>query len=457
MTLWLAELAWTGDRLAPRLLLEESGGRFLRVEELGATPLPRGARVLSGLTLPGLANVHSHAFHRALRGRCQAPDGGSPDFWSWRRHMYALAGFLEPGQYYELCRAALAEMVLAGVTAVGEFHYLHRRPDGRAYERPEMEEALVAAAAEAGLRLTLMDTCYLRSGFAAEPLQGAAIRFSDGDPESWARRAERLEEGERLRRGAAIHSVRAVDPEAMRWVSLWAAERAAPLHLHLSEQLQENVACLAATGLTPAQLVESCGVLGPRTTAVHAIHLTADDVTRLGATGTRVCVCPTTERDLGDGICPADQLAAAGAVLCVGSDSNAVVDLFEEARAMELDRRLATGRRSQLGAGTLLGAATGQGMAALGWDSGELRPGRLADFISIDLDSPRLAGAGTADLLPRVVFAATAADVHSVVVGGVEVVRSHRHLGLGSVAERLETVLESLEPLWRQAVGALTA
>ena len=456
-SLWLAELAWTGERLLARVLLEEEDGRLRRVEEIGQAQLPQGAKVLSGLTLPGLANVHSHAFHRALRGRCQSAELGGGDFWGWRRRMYALATFLEPDQYFLLARATMGEMTLAGITAVGEFHYLHNQPDGNPYPRPEMEEALAAAANEAGLRLTLLDTCYLRPGFDEAPLEGAARRFSDQDARNWARRADRLKESDRVRRGAAIHSVRALDRDSMRLVADWAAERGAPLHLHLSEQPAENSACLRATGLTPTELVGACGVLGAQTTAVHAIHLSPTDIARLGESGTRVCVCPTTERDLGDGVCRADELQAAGSPLCLGSDSNSTVDLFEEARAIELDRRLVTGRRGWISSEDLLRAATRQGMAALGWDAGELRPGALADFTTLELASPQLAGAGLADLVPRVVFAAGAADVASVVVGGEQVVRDGRHLRLGSVAEKLELVLTELEPAWQKALDQLPA
>ncbi|MFZ0994448.1 MAG: formimidoylglutamate deiminase [Candidatus Dormiibacterota bacterium] len=457
MSLWLAERAWTGSGVESRLLLEEEGGTLRRTEALGTAPVPAGATVLPGLTLPGLANVHSHSFHRALRGRCELPEEGGSDFWGWRRRMYALASFLTPDQYFELTRAAMGEMAMAGITAVGEFHYLHHRPSGQPYPGPEMEDAVVAAAAEAGLRLTLLDTCYLRSGFEDAELGAAARRFTDHDAQGWARRADRAREGPRLHRGAAIHSVRAVDVASMKVVAAWAADRGAPLHLHLSEQPEENSACLAVTGQTPTELLDSCGVLGARTTAVHAIHLMPDDVARLGRTGTKVCVCPTTERDLGDGVCRADELLAAGSPLCLGSDSNAVVDLFEEARAVELDRRLVTGRRGWLRPEELMQAATRGGMAALGWSAGELRPGQLADFTTLDPASARLAGAGPADILPRLVFGASAADVVSVVVGGEEIVRDGRHLRLGSVAEKLENVLVELEPAWRQALASHVA
>jgi formiminoglutamate deiminase len=260
---------------------------------------PAGARRLAGLVLPGLANAHSHAFHRALRGRTHA---GRGDFWSWREGMYALAARLEPDSYLALARAAYAEMALAGITTVGEFHYLHHPPGGGRYANPNaFGEALAAAAAEAGVRLTLLDACYLRADVDGSPLAGTQLRFGDGDADAWAERASALD-ATAARVGAAIHSVRAVPPAAMRVVAAWAEERAVPLHLHLSEQLRENQACLAATGLSPTGLSAETGVLGPRTTAVHATHLADDDLRLLGGSITGACICPTTERDLADGV-----------------------------------------------------------------------------------------------------------------------------------------------------------
>jgi formiminoglutamate deiminase len=327
--------------VAERVVVEVEGERIARVTE-GADP-PAGAERLAGITVPGLANGHSHAFHRALRGRTHR---GGGDFWSWRELMYQVAGALDPDRYLELATATYAEMALAGITAVGEFHYLHHDPAGRPYADPnQMGEALIEAAGRAGVRLTLIDTCYLRSGLDGQPLAGAQVRFGDGDAAGWAERAGAVGARPRLRVAAGVHSVRAVDPAAMAAVAAWAEAREAPLHLHLSEQRAENQACLAATGHTPAALADSAGVLGPRTTAVHATHLSGTDVALLGATGTGVCLCPTTERDLADGIGPARALADAGSPLCLGSDSHAVIDLFEEARAVELDERLASERR----------------------------------------------------------------------------------------------------------------
>ena len=443
MSAWHAELAWLGPGrgVAERVLIEAKGERIAAVTE-GVDPPPGAAR-LDGVTIPGLANGHSHAFHRALRGRTHRQGG---DFWSWRELMYEVAGVLDPDRYLELATAVYAEMALAGITAVGEFHYLHHDPAGRPYADPNaMGEALAEAAGRAGVRLTLIDTCYLRAGLDGAPLAGAQVRFGDGDADAWAERAGAFRERPGVRVAAGIHSVRAVDEAAMATVAAWAAGRDAPLHLHLSEQPAENRACLAATGRTPAALAEAAGVLGPRTTAVHATHLTGEDVARLGATRTAVCLCPTTERDLADGVGPARALAAGGSPLCLGSDSNAVVDLFEEARAVELDERLVTGRRGHHDPAGLLAAATGAGMDALGWDAGRLAPGRLADLVTVGLGSVRLAGTRPAEAADQLVFAATAADVTSVVVSGRQVVGGGRHLLVTDVGAALARALAGLD------------
>lgn len=442
---WHAELAWLDGRVAERVLLEVDGERLSTVTE-GVDP-PPGATRLTGLTLPGLANTHSHAFHRALRGRAQA---GRGTFWSWREQMYALAGRLDPERYLALARSVYAEMALAGITAVGEFHYLHHDRDGRPYRDTNvMAAALAVAATDAGLRLTLLDTCYLSGGF-GRALEGVQRRFGDGDADRWAARAAAFADGASvraapgLRMGAAIHSVRAVDAPSMRVVGDWAQARGAPLHVHVSEQPAENADCVAATGRTPTALLAEVGVLGPATTAVHATHLLPGDIAALGASRTAVCLCPTTERDLADGVGPAPALAAAGSPLCLGSDSHAVVDLFEEARALELDERLVSRERGSFTPATLLAAATTSGMAALGWDVA-LRPGALADFVSVDLCSVRTAGATPETAAASAVFAATAADVTSVVVGGRRIVEGGEHLGLGDIGGALDTAIRALD------------
>jgi len=437
--LW-AEHAWLGgERAVPSVLIEIAGERVAAVQP-GADR--DGARVLRGLTLPGLANAHSHAFHRALRGRTHR---GGGTFWTWREDMYAVAGRLDPDAYRALARATFAEMALAGITCAGEFHYLHHAPGGAPYADPNaMGEAMIEAAAEAGIRLTLLDACYLAGGFGDTPPEGAQLRFSDGHAGAWAERVSALRERPHARIGAAIHSVRAVPADQLATVADWARERGAPLHAHLSEQRAENEACLAAHGRTPAELLDEHGALGPSCCAVHATHLTDGDVGRLGATA--ICMCATTERDLADGIGPARALADAGAPLCTGSDSHAVIDPFEEARAVELDERLATGVRGVHPAPDLLRAATAGGYAALGWpEGGRLETGALADLVTVRFDGVRLAGTPADDAVASVVFAGAAGDVRDVMVGGRWVVRDGAHESL-DVAAELRAALAGVAP-----------
>ena len=442
-TFW-CEWAWLGgEQVTASVAIRVDGDRIAEVTA-GAQAPPDAVR-LPGLTLPGLANAHSHAFHRALRGRTHRPrPGGRGSFWTWRESMYELAARLTPESYRAVARAAFAEMALAGMTAVGEFHYLHHAAGGQQYPDPNaMGTALLAAADDAGIRITLLDTCYLHGGIDV-PAEGVQRRFSDGSAARWAERVSALADTDRARIGSAVHSVRAVDPAAIEAVAGWAADRGAPLHVHLSEQPAENEACLARYGSTPAKVLDRAGALGDRTTAVHGTHLTPADRALLAARGCTVCFCPTTERDLADGIGPAAALRDAGVPLCLGSDSNAVVDLFEEARAVELDERLATGTRGHFAGAHLLDAASTAGMRALGWDAGRIEPGRLADLVTVDLDSVRLAGAPLLNAVDAVVFAATAADVTHTVVGGEAVVADRRHRRLGDVAAMLRAALADL-------------
>jgi len=487
---WHAELAWLpGVGVLPDVLIEAAGDRFSRISpRVSTAELGPGVRRLAGLTLPGLANAHSHAFHRALRGITQA---GRGTFWTWRERMYQVAARLDPDSYLALARAVYAEMALAGISCVGEFHYLHHDPAGQRYHDPNaMGRALLVAAAEAGIRITLLDSCYLSGGLdrsgAPVPLAGPQLRFGDGTPGGWAARVSALGADEHgalgpaARIGAAIHSVRAVPPDQMQPVVSWARQTGAPLHVHLSEQAQENEACLAAYRQTPAAVLYDAGVLGPRTSVVHATHLTSADIGLLGGSEVFACVCPTTEADLADGIGPFSALAAAGCRLTVGSDSQAVVDLLDETRRIELYQRLASGERGHFTAEALGTAMTWDGHASLGWpEAGEIAPGSLADLVTVGLDSPRLAGAvpSPAGAVPRpagavprpagavpgqpaaasgaggsgmtpdmsaleaIIFAATAADVRHVVIGGRDVVADGRHLLVDDVAAELRSAI----------------
>ncbi|MFE0886394.1 formimidoylglutamate deiminase [Streptomyces rochei] len=440
-TYWL-EHAWLGTHVEPGVAVDVGDdGRIAAVRTDVPAP-PPGAEILRGLTLPGLANAHSHAFHRALRGTVQV---GSGTFWTWREVMYSVADRLTPETYLDLARAVYAEMALAGITTVGEFHYVHHAPGGTAYADPNaMGESLIQAAADAGVRITLLDTCYLSSGF-GQPPDTHQLRFSDGTADAWAQRCSLLEERDHARIGAAVHSVRAVPADQLATVARWAEERGAPLHVHLSEQTAENDACHAAHGCTPTRLLADHGVLGPRTTGVHNTHLTDEDIALLGGSRTGTCMCPTTERDLADGIGPAVALQQAGSPLSLGSDSHAVVDLLEEARAMELNERLRTRTRGHWTAAALLRAASADGHAALGWDdAGTIEPGARADLATVALDSVRTAGP-----LPRLgaetaVFAATAADVRHTVVGGRHVVRDGAHTLVPDVPRALARAVAAL-------------
>ena len=442
-TFW-CEHAWLDNGVADAVLVSVSDGRITEIET-GARQATT-SQVLRGLVIPGMGNAHSHAFHRALRSHTQR-DRGS--FWTWRKLMYSAAGQLTPERYHALAAAVYAEMALAGITAVGEFHYVHHDTGGRRYADPnEMGKALIAAAADAGVRITLLDTCYLRSGIDGAPLaEGPQQRFGDGTGAAWAERAEQLrrdvEADHNVIVGAAIHSVRAVPPPDMAAVVDWAESHGAPLHVHSSEQTAEVDECVAVHHRTPTALLRDNGVLGPRTTAVHATHLTDEDLADMDRTETGVCFCPTTERDLGDGIGPAPALLDGRGLFSLGSDSHAVIDLFEEARAVELDERLARRERGIISATTLLDAATSAGQRALGWtDAGALRVGAHADLVAVDTRSMRTAGGGpTAE---NVVFAASAADVTDVIVDGRTVVTEGRHTAIPDIGDALAQAIEEI-------------
>ena len=434
MTHYWAEHAWLPAGLAHDVRFEVVDGSFGAVHaRVRAQP---GDEVLRGVVVPGFANAHSHAFHRALRGRTHG-DGGN--FWTWREQMYAVTRQLDPDRYFALARAVYAEMALAGITAVGEFHYVHHDRHGRPYADPNaMGHALIEAAREAGVRLTLLDTCYLSGGLSGDghlPLDEVQRRFTDHDVDAWAARVASLEPDATTRIGAAVHSVRAVPREQL--APMAEVTRGRVVHAHVSEQPAENLATQMFYGATPTELLAEAGLVNERFSAVHATHLSDGDIALLGDARATACFCPTTERDLADGIGPARALQAAGARLSLGSDQHAVIDPFEELRGLEMHERLVSNERGRFTPDELLEAATVEGYRSLGWSgAGRIAEGQVADFVVVRADT-----VGTVGTKPgQILYCATRADVDRVVVGGRPVVEGARHQ-LGDVAELLGKAL----------------
>jgi formimidoylglutamate deiminase len=422
---YLPELVWAGGALRPGAALSVEDGAVAAVgpPPPGAEVVPLPRRVL----LPGFVSAHGHAFQRALRGRAEQATAAR-SFWSWREVMYAAANGLGPDDLEAVARLAFLELARAGVTCAGEFHYLHLDPAGRPYADPsELALRLVRAARDVGLRIVLLRAAYARAGHGLPP-EPAQRRFVEASPEAYLAAFDALARavaGDPLvSLGIAPHSVRACPAP---WIAALAEEarrRALPFHVHAAEQLAEVDACRLEHGLSPVQLLAREGALDARTTLVHAIHVDAADVRLVGAARATVCACPTTERNLGDGVVPADRLLAAGARLALGADALAEADLLEEARALELHLRLVQGERGVLDAppgalaARLLEAAGAGGMASLGLAGGSLAPGEPADFVLLDLDDPSLAGAAPEALLAGIVFGASPRAIRATYVAG---------------------------------------
>lgn len=434
---------WDGRLRDDVTLVVGDDGRLLPPD----APLPPGTpvrRLAGRALLPGLVNGHSHAFQRLLRGRTEyaATGPGQDDFWSWRELMYRAAERMDPEQVYLASRQAFVEMARAGITAVGEFHYLHHGPDGTPYaDRLELARQVVRAAREAGLRICLLRVGYARAGHGVSP-NPRQRRFLDAKVEDFledARRLSRELAGDPLASvGVAPHSVRAVPRE---WLAATAqalrGEGAFPaVHMHVAEQPKEIEACLAEHGVRPVELLAEAGLLSERFTAVHGIHLSEREVRLFGEARALVCACPSTERNLGDGVVPADALLAAGVRVSLGTDSQASIDLVDEARQLESHLRLVRGKRAVLDAGggrvdglalRLLGCATEAGAESLGLETGRLAAGRPADFFTVDLEHPALAGADAVSLLPALVFGAPQDAIREVAVAGRFIVEEGRH------------------------------
>lgn len=458
-TILAAELTFLDGEFRPDVWVSIGDDGRVASTRSGAADKPTDAAItaLPGRALlPGLINAHSHAFQRLLRGRTEWRSIGGDDFWAWRERMYDVAGRLTPDQLEDVSAFAFLEMARAGITAVGEFHYLHRDPAGAAYADPsELSWRVIRAAERVGLRIVLLRGAYARGG-QHQALAGAQLRFGLKSIEQFVADGEALEQALRGHAlatvGAAAHSVRALSPGQLRELGQAVASKPWPLHMHLSEQPREVDGCLAETGRRPVELAAECGLISPRFCAVHAIHVKPSEMALLGRAGAAVCACPTTERDLADGVVPAAALRLAGVGLALGSDSQVQIDLLEEARSLEQNLRLLQRERVLLDptedqrsalAHTLFEAATSGGAKALGLGAQAIRSGLSADLFTVDLADPSVA-ARPEELLATLVFGGQTRAIRDVLVNGRFLIRDGEHPEAAAIGERYRAVLRSL-------------
>jgi formimidoylglutamate deiminase len=451
-TLYRPELLYANGRfIAGGEVLVSQDGLVLETSDGSEVSASHVVELPGKALLPGFVNAHSHSFQRLIRGKSESRSMSGRDFWSWRGTMYHAASRLDPQQVYDVARMAFLEMVLAGTTTVGEFHYLHNAPDGRPYDDPNLlSKQVIVAAQSVGIRIVLLRTAYLRSGFELPPDPGQRRFFESSKMflENMTALVKETSEGESpVHFGVAPHSIRAVPLRDLNEIAEWARARRLPLHMHVSEQVAENAACVREYGMTPVELLAKERILGSDFTAVHAVHVTAEEIAKLSDTATTVCSCPTTERNLGDGFVPADAMMAAEISMVLGSDSQAQIDPLEDARQLEYHLRLQQQKRAildQIGgrplAVRLFDCATVHGARALGIPGGELNPGAVADFFTVDLKDSSIAGSSAEDLLPILLFSMNRSAVRDVVVGGRMILRDQRH-------EQQEDILSSYQEL----------
>lgn len=444
--LWF-ERALLPDGWAERVRVTFADGLVASVET-GADPDFRDQRHAIGL--PGLPNLHSHAFQRAMAGLTERRGQTADSFWTWREAMYRFVDRITPDDLAAIAAQAFVEMLESGFTRVGEFHYLHHDPDGAPYaDRAEMGAAIARAAEETGIALTLLPVFYAHGGFGGQAAGHGQRRFlHDVDGFAALLDASRAAVGglPDALVGIAPHSLRAVTPEEL--AALVPVAGGAPIHIHIAEQVKEVDDCLAWSGARPVEWLLDHASVGPNWCAVHATHMTADETARLAATGAVAGLCPITEANLGDGLFPAPDWLAAGGAFGVGSDSNVLIDAGEELRLLEYGQRLAHRGRNLLApgpdastGGALFRGALAGGAQALGVASG-IAVGNSGDLFSLSADDPRLSGAGGDTILDGFVFAGARPD--RVWRRGVEVVAGGRHRACHAVSARYRKVLAKL-------------
>jgi formimidoylglutamate deiminase len=428
---WLPDYIYTDGQFRSGLaIVADSSGRIVEI----ADGIPNATSLNGRAMLPGLVNAHSHAFQRIIRGRTEyRSQNATASFWTWRERMYEAATKLGPEEIYNISRLAFLEMATTGITAVGEFHYLHHSPDGSPYSDPNlMAREVIRAANDVGIRIALLRVAYARSGYQIEP-NPRQVRFLEDSPETYLKHLDQLlatlnADAGMAWAGVAPHSVRAVPLDYLKRIIAFANERQLPVHMHVAEQPAEVAACIEEYGRSPVALLDTEGLLSDRFTAVHAIHVTPKAVAALARAGAGVCACPTTERNLGDGVVPADLYFNSNVPLSLGTDSQIQIDLLEDARELEYHLRLQKMERNVLAAENDTGAsalarrlfecATVNGAKAIGFNGGKLEVGAPADFFTVDLDDLSIAGASPDDLLANIVFSLSRTAIRDVVVNG---------------------------------------
>jgi formimidoylglutamate deiminase len=457
---WLPDLIYTAGEFQSGLaMFADPSGRVTRFSFQPAD-LAQAQRLNGRAILPGLINGHSHAFQRVLRGRTEHRSATERDsFWTWREGMYFAATMLSDEGLYHASRMAFLEMLLGGITTVGEFHYVHGAPFTDFEDRNRLSLLVIRAARDVGLRIAILRTAYVRAGWRKPPHPGQARFLTPlaadfiADTEALRTAVARSEDAERVWVGVAPHSLRAVPLDYVREVAAYARAQQMPVHMHVSEQPADVDACLAEYNLRPIELLDQNGLLDSRFTAVHAIHVTREEISTLSRAGASVCACPTTERNLGDGTVPADQFLSAGVPISLGSDSNVQINLLEDARSLEYHLRMLRLERlilaNEVGRDTLakrlFTCATEAGARSLRASGGRLEVGRPADFFTIALDDPSIAAADPEALLSQIVFSAERTAVRDVAVGGKFIIRDGRH-PLG--AEIIQEFTRMQRELW---------
>jgi formimidoylglutamate deiminase len=485
---WIPEIIYVGDKFERnRALVCDAAGMIVKIAAVDDLSGEKRINLPRRALLPGMVNAHSHAFQRVLRGRTEYRTANQRDsFWTWRELMYSAATRLTADDIYDASRMAFLEMAVAGITAAGEFHYLHHAPDGTAYEDPNLlAREVIRAARDIGIRIALLRVAYARSGFQTE-VNPKQARFIEAGPETYLKNLDALDQSVRNPAvrvdpalphgpasdtswvGVAPHSVRAVPLNYLKEVIQYAVERDLKVHMHVAEQPAEVSACVEEYGRTPVALLHTEGLLSEQFTAVHAIHVTPKAIPAFARSGAMVCACPTTERNLGDGVVPADEYLKQNVPICLGTDSHAQIDLLEDARELEYHLRLQQLQRAVLAvrsasvsegkfandahnesgisglAGALFDCATINGARSIGAPGGTLASGQAADFFTLDLSDPSIAGASPATLLGSIIFASSRAAVREVVVAGKPIVAEGRHLNQEDVVERFNELQKKL-------------